>query len=91
MLEQLIGAMKKRGAKIGGLILDREPTLGMLEIARKSPKIKYKMKILGEMQTVDEYPPVQILTSAEIFSGEKFATPPTLMEIKINTGDKTRG
>ena len=89
MMEQLIGAMKKRGAKIGGLILAREPTPGMLEIARKSPKTKYK--ILGEMQTVDEYPSVQILTSAEIFSGEKFATPPTLMEIKINTGDKTRG
>lgn len=91
MLDQLRGAMEKRGAKMGGLILDREPTRGMLDAARKSPKIKHKMKIMGEMHTIGEFPSVQILTSAEIFSGEKFATPPTLMEKKIATGDKTRG
>ena len=90
MLDSLQGVMQKRGAKMGGLILDREPTRGMLELARKSPAMKYKLKIVGEMQTIGEYPSVQILTSAEIFSGEKFSTPPTLMEQKIRTGDKTR-
>ena len=83
MLDSLKGVMQKRGAKMGGLILDREPTSGMLDVARKSPKIKYKMKIMGEMQQISEHLSVQILTAAQILAGETFSTPPTLMDKKM--------
>ena len=71
MLDSLKGVMEKRGATMGGLILDREPTGGMLEIARRSPKVKYKMKIMDEMQKISEHLSVQILTAAQILTGEK--------------------
>ncbi len=83
MLDSLKGVMQKRGAKMGGLILDREPTSGMLDIAKKSPKIKYKMKIMGEMQQISVHLSVQILTADQILAGETFSTPPTLMDKKM--------
>ncbi|MGI9297038.1 MAG: hypothetical protein ACR2QC_03970 [Gammaproteobacteria bacterium] len=46
---------------------------------------------MNNVQIIGEFPSVQILTSAQIFAGDKFATPPTLMDKKIETGDGTRG
>ena len=86
MMDQLKGVMEKRGAQMGGLILDRQPTRGMLDIALKSKRVSYKMKIMGVSQAIGEFPSVQILTSAQIFAGEKFVMPPTLMEKKLQTG-----
>ena len=83
MLRELTGTMQKKGAKMGGLILDRDPTSGMLEEAAAAGKIKYKIKILGHNQTISEHPAVQILTSDEIIAGDVFDTPPTLIKMKM--------
>ena len=83
-VDELIGAMQRTGAKMGGLILDQEPTTEM-ERRTGNKRISYQT---GHYRA--EFKCVQILTADDIFGGVFFDTPPTLSEEKFKKENKQR-
>ena len=84
-VDQLVGAMSKHNAVMGGLILDRDPTPGMNNAAGGAGKISYKT---GACTSIS-YRKVQILTAEAVLEGERFEKPPTMTQKQLR--EKTQG
>ena len=78
-LDQLEGVMKRKGAKMGGLILDREPTKPMQKRVDSSAMLPYQT---GRFSA--KYKTLQILTADDVISGVCFDHPPTLTRKKLS-------
>ena len=78
-LDQLEGVMKRKGAKMGGLILDKEPTKPMQKRVDNSAALPYQT---GRFSA--KYKTLQILTADEVISGVCFDHPPTLTRKKLS-------
>ena len=80
-IDQLRGAMQKHNAPIGGLILDRKPTSGMVHAAQTAGKMNYKTGRYSR-----QFNRVQILTAEQVLAGKEFDIPPTLAKKKLLLG-----
>ena len=79
MIRELIGTMKINNFEFGGLILDKDPTDEMINLAEKQGEYEYVY--------ADEIPPqrfkkVQIITADEVIDKKEFILPPSLTKIK---------
>ncbi len=84
-LDQLLGVMDRTGAKMGGLILDREPTAEMSRRAENSRVLPYQT---GHFSA--KFKTLQILTAADVLAGVHFDTPPTLVKEQAKNRAKQR-
>ena len=78
-VRELRGAMKNKTAEIGVLIVDADPTPGMMRAAEQAGQITY--------HPIDQLPPkdydrIQIITSYEVIDGAGLDCPPTMQAVK---------
>jgi len=80
-VRELVGTMKLKKAVMGGLIVDKDPTVNMEIIADKKGELEYSYaKGLPSLY----FPKVQILTSQQIIDKMKFNTPPTQIQVQLH-------
>ena len=80
-IRELIGTMKLKGAVMGGLIMDKDPTVKMEMSVDQKGDLEYNYH---KDLPPSFYSKVQILTSQQIIDKEKFNTPPTQTQVQLH-------
>ena len=81
---ELSGTMTTQSAEMGVLILDREPTQGMQEVADNLATLRYHPR---ESNPSDYFPCLQIITTDDIFDGRRLLRPPSMKELMLHRQD----